>query len=93
MPARDDDAPEAEPWLVPDLEEPKDLMTMRSKPWTVRIVRWPCDTSAELGYLHRRLIDVQMDARSLRPPPDAARPEVLDAIYALPAREPDHGLG
>jgi len=45
-----------------------------------------------MDYLSHRLIELQMDARSLRVPPNPSDAEALEAIYALPAREPDHGL-
>ena len=45
-----------------------------------------------MDYLSHRLIELQMDAQSLRVPPNPSDAEALDAIYALPAREPDHGL-
>jgi hypothetical protein len=67
-------------------------MTMRAKPWTIRVIRSLCEAWAEVDYLQRRLIELQMDARSLRVPPEASKAEVLDVIYALPAREPDHAL-
>jgi hypothetical protein len=67
-------------------------MTMRATPRTTRVIRSLCEMWAEVDYLHRRLIELQMDARSLRLPSEASKAEVLDAIYALPAREPDHGL-
>lgn len=68
-------------------------MTMKAKPLRVRIIRWLCEMWAEVAYLQRRAIELQMDARSLRVPSKASMAEALEAIYALPAREPDHGLG
>jgi hypothetical protein len=68
-------------------------MKTKAKPWTSGVMRWLCETWAELDYLQRRLIELQMDARSLRIPPEPSEAEALDAVYALPAREPGHGLG
>jgi hypothetical protein len=68
-------------------------MPMKTKPWKLRTIRWLCEMWAEVAYLQRRAIELQMDARSLRVPSKASMAEALEAIYALPAREPDHGLG
>jgi len=68
-------------------------MTMKAKPRKTRIVRWLCELWAEVAYLQHRAIELQMDAHSLRVPSKASMAEALEAIYALPAREPDHGLG
>jgi len=68
-------------------------MRTRSKPWAGRVIRWLCDTWAELAYLQRRLIEGQMDSRSLRMPPERSKAEALEAMWALPARVPDDGLG
>ncbi|HEY1521261.1 MAG TPA: hypothetical protein VGF91_32870 [Solirubrobacteraceae bacterium] len=67
-------------------------MKPKAKPWTSGVIRWLLETWAELDYLQRRLIELQMDARSLRVPPERSEAGALEAMYALPAREPDHGL-
>ncbi|MGH2881993.1 MAG: hypothetical protein ACRDPA_04710 [Solirubrobacteraceae bacterium] len=67
-------------------------MKTKARPWASRVIRWLCETWAEMAYLERRLIELQMDARSLRVPVERSEAEALEAIYALPAREPEHGL-
>jgi hypothetical protein len=84
--------PGAVPGPAGVLKEPKDAMTMKAKPSTIRVIRWLCETWAEVDYLQRRLIKLQMDGRSLRVPSEASNASALDAIYALPARQPHHGL-
>lgn len=81
---------EKRPDELEQLKEPADSMTMKAKPGTIRVVRWLCETWAEVEYLQRRQIELQMDARSLRVPWEISSAEALDAIYALPAREPHH---
>jgi hypothetical protein len=61
-------------------KEPNDSMMMKAKPSTIRPIRWLRETWAEVDYLQRRLSQLQMDARSLRVPPEASKAEVLDAI-------------
>jgi hypothetical protein len=68
-------------------------MKTKAKPWTSRVTRWLCETWAEMDYLQHRLVELQMDERSLRVPPGCSEAEALEAIYALPAQEPDNGLG
>ena len=73
-------------------EGARDSTKTKAKPWTTRLICWLDETSTEMDYLSHRLIELQMDARSLRIPPNPSDAETLEAIYALPAREPDHGL-
>jgi hypothetical protein len=70
----------------------QDSMKTKTKPCTIRLIRWLSETRAEMDYLQHRLIELQMDARSLRVPPNRWDVEALDAIYALPSRAPNHGL-
>jgi hypothetical protein len=67
-------------------------MKTTTKPCTTRLLRWLSETRAEMDYLQHRLIELQMDERSLRVPPNRSDVEALDALYALPGRAPDHGL-
>jgi hypothetical protein len=57
------------------------------------VIGWPRETWAELIYLQRRLMELQMQAAFLHVPPQLSEREELKRVYALPAREPDHGLG
>jgi hypothetical protein len=66
-------------------------MKTKARPWASRVIRWLCETWAEMDYAQRRLVALQMDARSLRLPPERSEAEALEALYALPAREPAHG--
>jgi hypothetical protein len=68
-------------------------MKTKVMPRACRVIGWLRETWVELEYLQRRLIELQMQAPSLRLPPDPSEREELERMYALPAREPDHGLG
>jgi hypothetical protein len=67
-------------------------MNTRAKPRTSRVIEWFRETWAELNYLQRRSIELQMQAPSLRITLEAWEREQLERTYALPARDPDHGL-
>jgi hypothetical protein len=67
-------------------------MKTKARPWTSRAIGWLRETWAELDYLQRRLIELQMQAPSYRLPPQRAERKELETMYALPGREPDHGL-
>ena len=68
-------------------------MKTKAKPRTRRAMQWLRETWAELDYLQRRLIELEMQAPSLRLPPESSEREQLERMYALPARQPDHGVG
>jgi hypothetical protein len=46
-----------------------------------------------MDYAQRRVIELQLGIPPLRVPPASSDPDELESIYALPSREPDHGLG
>jgi hypothetical protein len=58
-----------------------------------RVVRWIRETWAELDYAQHRMIELQLGTPPLRGPPAPSELEELERLYALPAREPGHGLG
>jgi hypothetical protein len=66
-------------------------MNTQAKLRTSRVIVWFRETWDEMNYLQRRLVELQMQA-SLRIPPEPSEREELERVYALPAREPDHGL-
>jgi hypothetical protein len=68
-------------------------MNTNAKPRMSRGIDWLRETWFELVYLQRRLIELQMQAPSLRIPPEPSQQDELERAYALPTREPDHGLG
>ena len=57
-----------------------------------RIIAWLRDTWAELDYAQRRMIELNLAVPALRPPRDRADVDELEALYALPPREPDDEL-
>lgn len=65
-------------------------MRSKAKSRARRVIRWVCETWIELAYVQRRLIELQMDAPSLRIPAEGSELRELEQIYALPAREPEH---
>ncbi len=64
-------------------------MRTTTRPRVSRIIAWLRDTWAELDYAQRRMIELNLAIPALRPPPDRADVNELEALYALPAREPD----
>ena len=54
-----------------------------------RIIAWLRDTWAELDYAQRRMIELNLAIPALRPPRDRADVDELEALYALPSREPN----
>jgi len=59
---------------------------------TRRIIAWLRDTWHEVNYAQRRLIELQMGTPPRRPPAKRSDADDLEAVYRLPAREPEHGL-
>lgn len=57
-----------------------------------RIIAWLRETWDEMDYAQRRLIELRTAIPSLRVPPMCVEADELEAMYALPSREPDHGL-
>jgi hypothetical protein len=58
-----------------------------------RLVRWLRDTWAEVDYAQRRMTELQLGIPPAGPPAESSEREELERVYALPSREPDHGLG
>ena len=52
-----------------------------------RIMAWLRETWAETGYANRRMIELR--TASVMTPPMARQIDELEALYALPSREPD----
>lgn len=65
------------------------IMPTTTKPRVSRIIAWLRDTWAELDYAQRRMIELNMAIPSLRIPPGRSVIDELEALYALPSREPD----
>jgi len=64
-------------------------MATTSKPRLRRIIAWLRDTWAELDYAQRRMIELNMVTPPLWLPPGRSSVDELEALFALPAREPD----
>ena len=64
-------------------------MRTKTKPRVSRIIAWLRDTWAELDYAQRRMIELNMATPPLRMPPRRSSIDELEALYALPSREPD----
>ena len=58
-----------------------------------QVGRWLRDTWAEVDYAQRRMIELQLGIPPQRMPPEPSESEALERVYALPSREPGHGLG
>jgi hypothetical protein len=58
-------------------------------PGVSRIIAWLRDTWAELDYAQRRMFELNLAIPALRPPPDRADVDELEALYALPSRDPE----
>ena len=58
-----------------------------------RIIAWLRETWDEVDYANRRMIELRMATPPLRVPPVSVKADELEALYALPPREPDHGHG
>ena len=54
-----------------------------------RIIGWLRDTWAELDYAQRRALELNLMIPPLSMPPGRSSVEELEALYALPSREPD----
>lgn len=67
-------------------------MQTNTKDRARRIITWLRETWAEMNYAQRRMTELQMGIPSLRMPAHRSDIDKLEAIYSLPAREPDHGL-
>lgn len=57
-----------------------------------RIIGWLRDAWAELDYAQRRMFELNTAIPALRPPRDRADVDALEALYALPSREPGDGF-
>ena len=68
-------------------------MSTRLSAGAARLVRWLRDTWAEVDYAQRRMIELQLGIPPQRVPSESSESEALERVYALPSREPDHGLG
>ena len=64
-------------------------MRTTTRPRVSRIIAWLRDTWAELDYAQRRMIELNMAIPPLRMPPGRSRIDELEALYALPSREPN----
>jgi hypothetical protein len=58
-----------------------------------RIIAWLRDTWDEVDYAQHRLIELQMGIPPRRIPPQCSDVEDLEAVFRLPAREPEHRPG
>jgi hypothetical protein len=65
------------------------IMRTTSKAHVGRIIAWLRNTWAELDYAQRRMIELNMATPPLRLPPRRSSIDELEALYALPSREPD----
>jgi hypothetical protein len=54
-----------------------------------RIMAWLRNTWAELDYAQRRMIELNMASPPPRMPAGHSDIDELEALYALPSREPD----
>jgi hypothetical protein len=57
-----------------------------------RIMTWLRDTWAEMDYAQRRLVELRTGIPALGIARERADIDELEAVYALPPREPEHGL-
>ena len=64
-------------------------MRTTTRPRVRRIIAWLRDTWAEVDYAQRRMIELKQAIPALRPPRDRADVDELEALYALPSREPN----
>jgi hypothetical protein len=71
---------------VPQMEA---IVRTTTKPRVSRILAWLRDTWAELDYAQRRMFELNLAIPALRPPPDRADVDELEALYALPSRDPE----
>jgi hypothetical protein len=55
-----------------------------------KIIAWLRETWAEMDYAQRRMIELRAGVPLPRVPPVRAEADQLEALYALPSREPDH---
>jgi hypothetical protein len=55
-----------------------------------RIIGWLRETWDEMDYAQRRMIELRTGVPSLRVPPVYGELDELEAMYALPSRDPDH---
>lgn len=65
------------------------IMRTTTRPRVSRIIAWLRDTWAELDYAQRRMIELNMAIPPLRMPLGRSRIDELEALYALPSREPN----
>jgi hypothetical protein len=70
---------------------PQTEAIMRTKLTSIasKIIPWLRETWAEMDYAQRRMIELRTGVPLLRMPPAHTEIDQLEAIYALPSREPD----
>jgi hypothetical protein len=56
------------------------------------VVKWVRETWSEADYAHHRLTELQLGTLPRGTALQCSELERLEATYALPAREPGHGL-
>ncbi|MGH2887638.1 MAG: hypothetical protein ACRDPA_33890 [Solirubrobacteraceae bacterium] len=64
-------------------------MPTTTKPRVSRVIAWLRDTWAEVDYAQRRMIELNMAIPPLRTPAGRSSIDELEALYALPSREPN----
>lgn len=55
-----------------------------------KIIAWLRETWAEMDYAQRRMIELRAGVPLLRVSAVRAEVDQLEALYALPSRDPDH---
>lgn len=68
-------------------------MQSRTKPRVGRIISWLRETWAEMEYAQRRLTELTVVVPTQPTFTEPSGIDKFEAIYSLPAREPDHHLG
>jgi hypothetical protein len=67
-------------------------MPTTTKPRVSRIIAWLRDTWAEIDYAQRRMVELNMAIPLLRMPASRSSIDELEALYAVPSREPDDDI-
>jgi hypothetical protein len=57
-----------------------------------RIAAWLREVWDEVDYAQRRMLELQMGIAPRRIPSQCSELDHLEAVFRLPAREPEHGL-